>query len=111
MPRFKLSLHTSLRRVLSGLGMPVAFSISANFSGITHQNQLMIHDVVHGATLKVDEQGTVAAAATGVTFVGSSAPGGPTVHLTLDHPFLVFLRDDASGAILFAGRVEDPTRS
>jgi serpin B len=111
MPRLSLALHASLGPVLSALGMPIAFSDQADFSGITKAASLKIQAVEHGATLRVDEQGTVAAAATGIAFEPTAIRGGPTVSLTLNHPFLLFLRDDASGAILFAARVEDPTGS
>ena len=108
-PRFKLSLHAMLNDVLSALGMPVAFSDAANFSGITHSVALKIQAVEHGATLTADEQGTVAAAATGISTEPTALPGGPIVRFTLDHPFLFFLRDDVTGAVLFAGRVVDPS--
>jgi serpin B len=73
---------------------------------------LRISIVEHAADLKVDEQGTVAAAATGI--VGPTAiarPPGPPVTVDLDHPYLLLLRDDASGAILFVARVADPSSS
>jgi serpin B len=109
MPRFKLSLHAMLNDVLSALGMPLAFSDAADFSGITHSVALKIQAVEHGATLTADEQGTIAAAATGISTEPTALPGGPIVRLTVDHPFLFFLRDDATGAVLFAGRVVDPS--
>ncbi|HWF23840.1 MAG TPA: serpin family protein [Solirubrobacteraceae bacterium] len=100
-PRFELKFDTALNAVLSHLGMPIAFTNGANFSGITAPTQLKIAAVEHAADLKVDEQGTVAAAATGIGLVPTSIMVGPTTRLTLDHPFLAFLRDDATGAILF----------
>jgi serpin B len=111
MPRFHLHAHAQLNDVLAALGMPLPFTDRANFSRITPRAALKIQDVEHGADLMVDEQGTVAAAATGISFEPTAAPGGPLRRLTLDHPFLLFLRDDTSGAILFAGRVADPSRS
>ncbi|HEV3056527.1 MAG TPA: serpin family protein, partial [Solirubrobacteraceae bacterium] len=111
MPRFKLSLHAELNDVLSALGMPLAFSDAADFSRITHSVALKIQAVEHGATLTADEQGTVAAAATGISTEPTALPSGPIVRLTLDHPFLFFIRDDATGAVLFAGRVVDPSGS
>jgi len=111
MPRLKLALHTSLNRTLEALGMPAAFSTSADFSGITHQVALEIQDVEHGAYMRVDEAGTVAAAATGISTMPTAVLGGPVVHLSLDHPFLLFLRDDSTGTILFAGRVANPAQS
>ncbi|MEA2197207.1 MAG: serpin [Solirubrobacteraceae bacterium] len=108
MPRFELKFDTALNGVLSQLGMPVAFTDAANFSAITAPTQLKIAAVEHAADLKVDEQGTVAAAATGIALVPTALPGGPQTTLKLDHPFLAFLRDDATGAILFVAQVTNP---
>jgi serpin B len=112
MPRFHVSEKLELGPILSKLGMPVAFSEAADFSGISPSQQLSISNVVHSADLKVEEKGTIAAAATGITVETTAL--ARTVHLvelTLDHPFLFFLRDDRSGAILFAGRLAEPTES
>jgi serpin B len=109
MPRFHLALHAELNPVLESLGMPIAFSDAADFSAITRRPPLKIANVQHGADLIVDEHGTVASAATGIATTPTSARGGPLTHLTLDHPFLVLLRDDRSGATLFVARVGDPT--
>ena len=108
MPRVTLNLHSELNSTLSALGMPAAFQDSADFSGITAQVRLKLDAVEHAAVLKLDEAGTVAAAATGIS-VGPTAvnPIGE-VSVTLNHPFLLFLRDRATGAILFAGRVTNP---
>jgi serpin B len=111
MPRLDLSLKADLVPVLSQLGMPAAFSDAADFSGITRSTSLKIAAVEHAATLKLDEAGTVAAAATGISLTPTAAQIGPAIHLRLDHPFLLFLRDDSSGAVLFAARVDDPTHS
>jgi serpin B len=111
MPRFHIVEHAELNQVLSALGMPLAFSDQADFSGITAQIPLKIATVQHSADLKVDEYGTVAAAATGVALMPTAVAPSPVTRLTLDHPFLLFLRDDATGAVLFAGRLADPTAS
>ena len=111
MPRFHLAAHIDLRGTLSALGMPIAFTRLADFSRITAQTPLAISAVEHGADLKVDEAGTVAAAATGISVAPTAVAPGHVTHLSLNHPFLLFLRDNASGAILFAGRVSDPTQS
>jgi serpin B len=108
LPRFELKFDTALNTVLSHLGMPIAFTDAANFSGMTGQTQLKIAAVEHAADLKVDEQGTVAAAATGISVEPTAVPVGPTTTLRLDHPFLAFLRDDATGAILFVAQVTNP---
>jgi serpin B len=111
MPRFHLAGHSELNQPLAALGMPLAFSDQADFSGITGQLPLTISHVQHGADLAVDEHGTVAAAATGISFMPTSAFGGHPTRVMLDHPFLLFLRDAASGAILFAAQVVDPAKS
>jgi serpin B len=111
MPRFHLGTHADLNQPLAALGMPLAFSDHADFSGITAQVPLTISHVAHGADLTADEQGTVAVAATGISFTPTSVLVGRPTHLALDHPFLLFLRDSESGAILFAGRLADPSKS
>jgi serpin B len=107
-PRFHVTFDTELNPVLSELGMPVAFTDAADFSGITTHTRLKISAVEHAADLRVDEQGTVAAAATGISIEPTVAAPEPAARLTLDHPFLAFLRDDATGAILFVAQVTDP---
>jgi serpin B len=107
-PRFHLSFDTQLNSVLSELGMPVAFADAADFSGITTRTRLKISTVEHAADLRVNEQGTVAAAATGIAIVPTAIAPVPPARLSLDHPFLAFLRDDATGAILFVAQVTNP---
>lgn len=108
MPKFEMRTRAGLNSVLSGLGMPTAFdSDRADFSGMTRDERLFITDVVHEAFIAVDEEGTEAAAATGVVMGVTSAPL-VEVQLTIDRPFLFALRDIETGAILFLGRVLDP---
>lgn len=109
MPRFDLVTHAELSGALTALGMSLAFSRQADFSGITKRVSLQIQAVEHGAELRVDEAGTVAAAATGIALTPTLAVR-PAIRLLLDHPFLAFIRDARTGAILFAARVADPTR-
>jgi len=107
-PRFHLTFDTELNGVLSELGMPVAFSNAADFSGIVTHPRLKISAVEHAADLRVDEAGTVAAAATGIAIEPTAIAPEPATRLIFDHPFLAFLRDDATGAILFVAQVTDP---
>jgi serpin B len=108
MPRLTLRLQTSLNQTLESLGMADAFGPTADFSGITRKVSLQIQQVEHAAYMRVDEAGTVAAAATGISTMPTAVYAGPAVQLSLNRPFLLFLRDDSSGAILFAGRVTNP---
>jgi serpin B len=107
MPRFEFESSFSLGETLAAMGMPDAFS-NADFSGMTGSRDLFISDVVHKAFVSVDEAGTEAAAATAV-IMPPSAPPGATVEMTIDHPFIFVIRDIETGAILFVGRVVNPS--
>lgn len=103
LPRFTARTHSSLARTLAAMGMPAAFGPAADFSGMTGSAGLFITAVEHEAVVEVDEEGTEAAAASGVAMASSH---GPTV--TVDRPFLFLIRDEPTGAVLFLGRVVDP---
>jgi serpin B len=107
MPKFEFDSEFSLTDTLAGMGMPIAFSGDADFSGMTGNRGLFISDVVHKAFVSVDEAGTEAAAATAV-IMPESGPPEPTVEVTIDHPFIFLIRDIETGAILFVGRVLNP---
>jgi serpin B len=107
MPRFEFESEFSLKDTLAGMGMPIAFSGGADFSGMTGYPELFISDVVHKAFVAVDEAGTEAAAAT-VVIMPTAAPPEPTVEVTIDRPFIFLIRDIETGAILFVGRVLNP---
>jgi serpin B len=107
LPRFGIETKAGLAPVLSDLGMPTAFSELADFSGITRAERLAIAHVVHQANIDVDEKGTEAAAATAVVMNVTSAPP-EGVAFRVDRPFVFALRDVATGAVLFLGRVTDP---
>jgi len=108
LPRFKFSWDSELKDILSSLGMAVAFSkTEANFSKINASDQLYISKVKHKSFIEVNEEGAEAAAATSVAIgVMSMGPGGPRFHAT--RPFLFFITEENTGAILFAGKVENP---
>jgi serpin B len=108
MPRFEFRTQASLAEALKALGMPKAFGDTADFSAMTKQEPLRVSKVIHEAFIAVDEEGTEAAATTAV-IVEESAAFSPAVQLTVDRPFLFALRDRDTGAVLFLGRVTDPT--
>jgi serpin B len=111
LPKFTFSSEFRLAKTLSDLGMPDAFDPGrADFSGMTGKPDLFIRDVVHKAFVAVDEEGTEAAAATGVAMELSAALL-PDETLTVDRPFIFLIRDSATGSILFSGRVLDPRSS
>ncbi|MGI9019018.1 MAG: serpin family protein [Euzebya sp.] len=103
-PRAELRFHTSLIEPLRTLGMGPALVADADFSGITGSPGLIIQAIEHEVFMAIDEEGTEAAAATGTAMADSH---GPTIEF--NRPYLVVIQDDATGAILFFGRVTDPT--
>ena len=114
MPKFKVESQFDLHEVLKDMGMPDAFSGSAaDFSGMDGRKCgddpgcLVISKVFHKAFVSVDEEGTEAAAATAVAMVTSSRPEPQPV--VIDRPFIFLIRDIATGAIIFVGRVVDPS--
>jgi serpin B len=114
MPRFSTETRALLRDILTALGMPLVFdSSAADFTGISESDRIFISEVVHQANIDVDEKGTEAAAATAVIVdtTGGCGPSSPrkTINIRLDHPFLFVLRDVETGAVLFMGRVVDPS--
>jgi len=108
-PRFKMTSQFSLASVLISMGMADAFSArAADFSGITGGRDLFISAVIHKAYVDVNEEGTEAAAATGVTMRLTSVGPTQTPVFRADHPFLFLIRDNHSGSILFIGRLMNP---
>lgn len=106
LPKFRFDAPLGLKDTLMHLGMTDAFSSEADFSGIDGSRQLAIKDVLHKGFVAIDENGTEAAAATAVIVGDTSAPEPATLHV--DKPFVFFIRDRPTGAILFIGRVVDP---
>lgn len=105
LPKFKFEGKSSLKDALTLLGMGVAFGDGADFSGIHQPSELQISDVIHQTFVAVDEDGTEAAAATAVIL--DERTSVPT-EFKADRPFLFFIRDVQTGAILFLGHVTDP---
>ena len=103
LPRFRVTSEFSLKDQLSALGMPTAFG-AADFSGMAEGRDLQISEVVHKAFVAVDEEGTEAAAATGVIIRETSMPP----EFVADHPFLFLVRDEVTGSVLFLGRMVEP---
>ena len=108
LPKFTMTSQFQLQDTLASMGMPDAFSMSADFSGMDGTKDLFISAVIHKAFVAVDEEGTEAAAATGVVMKLKAAPR-PAPVFRADHPFVFIIRDNVSGSILFLGRFADPT--
>ncbi len=108
MPKFSFSTTTPMADALGALGIRSVFSLnSADLSGIDGQRDLFVSGVFHKAFVAVDEKGTEAAAATAIGLAGASlAP----LTVSIDRPFIFLIRDKETGAVLFIGRVVDPTK-
>ena len=107
MPLFEFESEFSLGDTLAEMGMPDAFDGRAEFSGMTGSRDLWISKVVHKAFVSVDEEGTEAAAATGVPMAASGSSKEP-IAVTVDRPFIFLIRDTGTGTVLFLGRVSNP---
>ncbi len=110
LPRFKTTQQLSLGDTLRAMGMPDAFDgAKANFKGINDTMPLWISKVIHKAYVDVNEEGTEAAASTAVVITTEGAAVEVRKTFTVDRPFAFFIRDGRTGAILFLGRINDPT--
>jgi serpin B len=112
LPKFEFDTKYFMRETLEAMGMSSAFSPGdADFSGMDGTHDLYIDAVVHQAFVKVDEEGTEAAAATGVIMGITSV--GPTERkiFRADHPFIFIIQERKTGNILFVGRVIDPRQT
>jgi serpin B len=103
LPKFKLTTGFELGQTLSAMGMPLAFTNGADFSAMSASERLFISKVIHQAFVDVNEEGTEAAAATGIEMRPTSFS-----MFVVDHPFVFLIRDNRSGSLLFMGRVTNP---
>jgi serine protease inhibitor len=111
-PKFSFAFEQKLKKVLSGMGMGIAFEPNmANFAGINPQAELFISEVIHKAFVEVNEEGTEAAAVTAVEVGVTSFDPNTPVLFRVDRPFLFFIKEKYTNAVIFAGRVMDPSES
>jgi leukocyte elastase inhibitor len=115
LPRFRAEYGANLKDVFEKLGMRLAFDPSrSDFSGLTdrppRQTPTYIDQIVHKAVIEVSEEATEAAASTAIGIRVTSIAPKPVepLQFRVDRPFLYYLVDDATGAVLFQGRVVDP---
>ena len=107
LPKFKLTCEFSLKQTLAAMGMTDVFSGKADFSGMDGSRSLFISAVEHKAFVDVNEEGTEAAAVTGVV-VSRGMDDERVPVFRADHPFVFLIRDKRTGSILFLGRVANP---
>ncbi|XP_073703204.1 leukocyte elastase inhibitor-like [Garra rufa] len=108
LPKFKMTDTYELVPLLRSMGLEDVFDPQkVNLSGMSPNNDLVVSAVIHKAFVEVNEEGTEAAAATGIVFVTTSMPADPKRFIA-DHPFLFFIRHNPSNSILFYGRFCSP---
>ncbi|ASB48275.1 serpin family protein [Alkalitalea saponilacus] len=108
LPRFKTECEFGLIPALQALGMERAFSDATGFHNIAIDD-IIISDVIHKTFIEVDERGTEAAAATSIGFITTSMPPA-TPEFRVDRPFVFTINEKSSGAVLFAGKIENPLK-
>ncbi len=107
LPKFTYKTEYNLEEMLIAMGLDIAFSPGADFSGMNGNGGLFIEKVLHKAFVEVNEEGTEAAAATTVHMIESAIPEQPEV-FDANHPFLYLIQHKETGTILFMGKVVDP---
>ncbi|BAC89911.1 serpin family protein [Gloeobacter violaceus] len=107
LPRFQVRYEAQLKQTLSALGMGIAFTGRADFTRMVREPAL-ISEVIHKTFVDVNEEGTEAAAATGVIVARTSAVATPPFRMVVDRPFFFAIQDNRTGTLLFAGAIADP---
>jgi len=107
LPRFTIEGQANLKTHLDALGMKSAFNGCANFSNLTKETALRVEEVVHKAYMKVDEEGTEAAAVTAVMMMRMCMP--LTTSIVVNRPFLFLLKEKSIDQFLFIAKVEKIT--
>jgi serpin B len=108
LPKVEMNAEYDLVRQLQALGLRLAFSDGADFSGVTEATSLAVSAVIHKTFLAIDEEGTEAAAVTAIDMRATAArpePEAPPIEFKADHPFFIVLRHKPTGARLFMGRI------
>jgi serpin B len=111
LPKWKIIQQFSLTTVLKKMGMNIPFTEAADFSSMVQNNVVKISDVIHKAFVEVSEKGTEAAAATAVIIKRTTSvePREEVkINFVADHPFLYYIKDNATGSILFMGHINNP---
>lgn len=107
LPKFKIEYEILLKDVLTNMGMGIAFSDYADFTGINENGGLLISEVIHKTFVEVDEEGTEAAAVTAVV-VGATSVDPTGFVMRVDRPFVFVIRENHSGTLLFMGKIVEP---
>ncbi len=109
-PKFTFETKYFMGDTLKEMGMPTAFSMAADFSGMDGTKNLFISSVIHQGFIEVNEEGTEAAAATAVVINYKLIAPAEIPTFKADHPFIFLIQEKGTGSILFLGKVVDPTQ-
>ncbi len=110
LPSFKVRSNFELEKLMAQMGMPLAFTNKADFSGMTQQDDLKIDKIVHEAFIDVKEEGTEAAASTAVIMIRKSAiVDEEQIVFKVNRPFFYAIKENTGNSILFMGKVTDPS--
>ncbi|OWR46462.1 seminal fluid protein CSSFP042 [Danaus plexippus plexippus] len=108
-PKFTIERSLQLRPILERLGVGDLFNASSDFSTMMEDRGVIFDDAVHKAKIQVDEEGTVAAAATAIFGFRSSRPAEPTVFIA-NFPFVYIIYEKPTNSVLFMGVFRDPKK-
>jgi len=112
LPKWETSYSAdNLKENLTAMGMGIAFQNRADFSELFATESTKISQIKHKTYIKVDEEGTEAAAATSIGMVTTSMPATPIEEMRVNRPFIYLITERNTGAVLFIGTVDDPTKS
>lgn len=111
LPSFTSRSKFDLENIMASMGMPLAFTNKANFSGMTRKDDLKIDKIIHEAYIDVNEEGTEAAASTAVVIIRKTAIADePKTIFRANRPFFYFIKENSQNSILFMGKVTNPTQ-
>jgi serpin B len=110
LPKFKYGYEIELNDVLTTMGMGVAFTGAADFTGINRGGGLRIDYVKHKSFIEVNEEGTEAAAVT-IVAIEKNMAGPEKISFNVNRPFLYVITEKSTGAVLFIGTVKNPSKS
>ncbi|CAG9783036.1 unnamed protein product [Diatraea saccharalis] len=108
-PKFTMERSLPLREILEVVGVGDLFNASADFTTLTEQSGVLFDDAVHKAKIQLDEEGTVAAAATAIFGFRSSRPAEPSRFIA-NFPFVYVIYERPTSSILFMGVYRDPKK-
>jgi serine protease inhibitor len=112
LPKFRLEFEASLNEALKSLGMATAFDENANFTKmINEDDHVSITNVKQKTFIEVNEEGTEAAAVTGIEMGITSAPINQPFHMEVNRPFFFAITEDATDTILFMGSISNPEQA